>query len=229
MNKLNNVDKLNRNKKMSGLILGCAMLCVGLVACDGSGYDYEYQEAKHGSFKTQDEKNSFNKDKFNTVKTLNVDVENHYNFKVLKDKLTKKDREELDSEMLTTKEQYYHLVNLGKQLNLGKKYDYIFIVDDTDKFNRLYKDLIKDMSQKKGNILVYFPKDDVKNHVNHFTNSDKLTVIYKGDKLEKELNKLDVKYVPTLLALKDNKVKLTLTGYYDYNVIEDKMSVFYKK
>lgn len=220
------MNKLNRNKKISSLVLGVALVSVGLVGCGGEDYDYDTVEKS--VFKSEDDLNDFNKDKLNTVKTLNIESDKLDEFNKLKNKLSDIDKGIIDAEMLSTKEQYYHLVNLNKELNLGDKYEYVFIVDDTDKFKTLYKDLIKGMSETRGNVLVYFPKDDLKNHEVYFNNSSKLTVIYKGDKLEKELNKLDIKHVPTFIALKGNKVKLTLTGYYDYNVIEDKLSVFNK-
>lgn len=211
------VNIINKNFK-SLLALG---VCVSLLsACNDNRYD---------EIESDNSNAEFTKDKLNTIKQINVDMNNKKEYDDLLKSLPIKQKNMINEEMYSSKVKYYHMKNLNKKISI--EYNYIFIVDNTDKFNKLYKNAILELidvsyTDKNNKVLVYFPNNK-KGTVNFSSSKSNVTVKYKEETKDlKFLNDLKYDYVPTFFGIDNKKVYLTLTGYYDYNMLQDKIINF---
>ena len=166
------------------------------------------------------------KEKQITFDKMKVKEENEEEYNKLKSEASEEQMNMVAQEMISSEVAYQHLKNLGKEVN--NDYEYMFIVRNDDKFQNLYQHVVLELADTyEANILLYFPSDK-KEGVSFPTNRTNIDVKYESDTV-KGLENVEVNYTPTFIAKdSEGKVFLTLLGFYDYNVLLDKITSFGK-
>lgn len=164
-----------------------------------------------------DDKLQLQRDKQQTASELNaLNNQEKEEFNKMYSKLSTKQREILDNEMKFDVLRYNQLKYLNTNL---KGYDYIFVSKKSEKFNILMVDVIEKLAKENKNskILVYLPGETI-------TTFENKNITVKTE--NKDIDKLKLKHYPMTFIQNKNKTYLTLTGYYDYNTLQDKIKSF---